>query len=72
MIRIPANDLAAEAGNARLVNMIMLGAYAGRTGVVSLESLKSGLDSILPERNKRFIPANMQALDRGAAFAVNA
>jgi 2-oxoglutarate ferredoxin oxidoreductase subunit gamma len=69
MVAVPANDLAAEVGNARLVNMIVLGAYVSRSGVVSLDSLKAGLDKILPERNKRFIPANMQALDRGVAYA---
>lgn len=71
MLAIPANELAVGVGNARLVNMIVLGAYAALTGGVSLESLKAGLDAILPERNKRFIPANIQALDCGADFARN-
>lgn len=69
LLGVPANELAAEVGNARLVNMIVMGAYAELTGVVSLDSLKSGLDNILPERNKRFIPANILALDCGADFA---
>lgn len=72
LIGIPANELATEVGNARLVNMIVLGAYAEKIGAVSLESLKTGLDKIIPERNKRFIPANIKALDRGAAFARSA
>jgi 2-oxoglutarate ferredoxin oxidoreductase subunit gamma len=68
-LAIPANEMAAELGNARLVNMVILGAYAAHTGVVSMDSLKSGLDSILPERNKRFIPGNILALDCGAEYA---
>lgn len=68
-LAIPANEMAAELGNARLVNMVILGAYAAQTGVVSMDSLKSGLDSILPERNKRFIPGNILALDCGAEYA---
>jgi 2-oxoglutarate ferredoxin oxidoreductase subunit gamma len=69
LLAVPANELAAEVGNARLVNMIILGAYAYLSKVVSLDSLKEGLEYILPERNRRFIPANIEALDRGAEFA---
>ena len=36
---IAANDLATELGNARLANMILIGAYVEATGVVSQESL---------------------------------
>lgn len=69
MIAVPANELATEVGHARLVNMIVLGAYAQRTGVVSLDSLKQALALILPERHRRFIPDNIRALDRGAEHA---
>lgn len=69
ILRIPANQLALEVGNVRLVNMVMLGAFVELSGIVSLESLKNALDEIIPERNRRFNPANIQALDCGAAFA---
>lgn len=69
VIPIPANELAAELDNVRLVNMIMLGAYAELTGVVGLESLQQALGSILPERHKRFLPGNIRALDCGAEHA---
>lgn len=69
LLPIPANELALEAGDARLLNMITIGAYAELSGAVSLDSLKSALREVLPERNHRFIPMNVQAIDRGAAFA---
>lgn len=69
MVPVPANELASEMGNTRLVNMIMLGAYARLTGIVSLDSLKQALDPILPERHKGFIPDNIKALDCGAEQA---
>jgi 2-oxoglutarate ferredoxin oxidoreductase subunit gamma len=67
-IAIPANALAVELGNARLVNMVMLGAYAAQTGIIAMDTLKAGLDAILPERNKGFIPGNIMALDCGAEY----
>lgn len=69
LLSIPANQLALEVGNIRLVNMILLGAFVEISNIISQNTLSQALDEILPERNKRFIPANIQALDCGAAFA---
>ena len=69
VVRIPVNELALELGDARLLNMITIGAYAELSGAVSRESLKSALKNVLPERNHRLIPMNVEAIERGAAFA---
>ncbi len=67
LVRLPLNEMAVQVGDVRLANMIALGAYAAFTGAVSLQSLKDALHDILPERNHRFIPLNVRALDCGAA-----
>ena len=67
IIPIPMNAIAVEIGDARMVNMIAIGAYAARTGAVSLASLAEALKDTLPERNHKFIPANIKALEAGAA-----
>jgi 2-oxoglutarate ferredoxin oxidoreductase subunit gamma len=69
VLAIPANEIATEVGNVKLANMVMLGALLALNPMVKLESIKQALDIIIPERNKRFIPANLQALDRGYEFA---
>jgi 2-oxoglutarate ferredoxin oxidoreductase subunit gamma len=71
ILGLPLNEMALEVGDARLVNMITIGAYAERTGAVALDSLKAALKDVLPERNHRFIPLNIQAIDLGAAQAKN-
>ena len=68
-VAVPANQIATEVGNVKLVNMVMLGALLAQNPLVQLDSVKQALDAIIPERNKRFIPANLQALDRGFNFA---
>lgn len=68
-VAVPANQIATEVGNVKLVNMVMLGALLARNPLVRLDSIKQALDDIIPERNKRFIPANLQALDRGFTFS---
>jgi 2-oxoglutarate ferredoxin oxidoreductase subunit gamma len=69
ILSLPLNEMALEVGDARLVNMITIGAYAERTGAVALDSLKAALKVVLPERNHRFIPLNIQAIDLGAKAA---
>ncbi len=67
-ILIPATEMAIETGDARLVNMVMLGAMLGLVQPVTLAAVKAGLAGILPERNHRFLPMNNLALDAGFAF----
>jgi len=61
--------VATELGDARMVNMVALGAYVELTGVVGMASLANALREALPERNHRFIPANLQAIETGARMA---
>ena len=68
LIRIPMNDVALSIGDVRMVNMVAVGAYAARTSAVCLPSLEKALVDVLPERNHRFIPANVQAMEAGASF----
>jgi len=66
LIAIPMNELAMQLGDARMVNMVAVGAYAAKTGAVSLQSLEGALRETLPERNHKFIPANVRAIEAGA------
>lgn len=66
IVSIPANDIATELGNVRAANMVMLGAYIELLKPVSLESVKASMEEVLPEHNRKFVPVNNAALDRGA------
>lgn len=69
VLEVPASVLAEEIGNARAANMIVLGAYAAVTGVVSLDSLLASLPEVLPPHRHKFIPLNEAALRKGAELA---
>ena len=62
---IPANDLAAELGNPKVANMIMLGAYLGVSGTVSVDSVLEAFTKVFGERKAKFIPLNRSALEKG-------
>jgi 2-oxoglutarate ferredoxin oxidoreductase subunit gamma len=66
---IPATDMAIELGNARLANVICLAALVQATGVVSLEAVEQALDDHLPERHRKLLGLNKEALHKGAALA---
>lgn len=68
LIRIPMNQIANDLGDPRMVNMVACGAYAAATNVLKLASLCEALKKTLPERNHRFIPANIKALEAGAGM----
>ena len=68
VISAPLNDIAMELGDSRLINMVALGIYASRFGAVKITSLADALPQVLPERNYRFIPGNIKAVEAGAAF----
>jgi 2-oxoglutarate ferredoxin oxidoreductase subunit gamma len=66
VVFIAANDLAAQLGNSKISNMLVLGALVERTRVVDLETVKSSLIKVLPARNRKHIPLNIEAIDLGA------
>ncbi|MFW5713455.1 MAG: 2-oxoacid:acceptor oxidoreductase family protein [Brevefilum sp.] len=68
VVSIPANDIAEALGSKRSVNMVMLGALLGNMDLLSLDALEAALDAHLPERHKKFLEGNKQALRKGAEF----
>ena len=66
---IPANEIAELLGNKRLMNMVAMGALLELLPVLSIQAIEKALDNHLPERHKRLLPVNYQALRKGAEFA---
>lgn len=69
---VPASDMATELGNIRLANVICLGALVKATGVVPLEAVEQALNDHLPERHRKLLELNKEALSEGAALVVEA
>jgi len=65
-ILVPMNEIAMQLGDPRMVNMVAAGAYAARSDAVTLPALVEALREVLPERNHKFIPANIKAMEAGA------
>lgn len=65
---INAMDKAAEMKNAKIFNMIVLGAMLKACPVVSNAGIEKALAKALPERYHHLIPLNMQAINEGKSL----
>ena len=64
-----ATDIATEMGNARMANLVLLGALLQGTDIVSLETTMIELDKHISERHRRWLEPNKEALRKGAELA---
>jgi Pyruvate/2-oxoacid:ferredoxin oxidoreductase gamma subunit len=60
---IPASEIADKLGNPRAANMVMLGAYAGYTGMLQLETCLAALPEIV--KKKTLVELNRKAVEAG-------
>ncbi len=66
VIKVPCNEIANELGNSRVANMVALGAYLQKTGILPLESIVKAMKKVFAGK-EHLIPLNETALQRGAA-----
>jgi Pyruvate/2-oxoacid:ferredoxin oxidoreductase gamma subunit len=66
VLDVPVNDLAAELGNPMGAGMVMVGAYAGVTGLVSVDAAVEGMRESLPPYRQQHAAANETAIRAGA------
>jgi 2-oxoglutarate ferredoxin oxidoreductase subunit gamma len=66
-VLVPTNQIAEELGDIKYTGMVGLGALIEATGMVSFDAVGRCLRQTLPAYRHHTIPANEQALRRGAA-----
>ena len=64
VVRVPVSDLAFQLGNAKVLNIIMLGAYVGYTQVVPEDVVWNTIEHKLGKKPK-LLPLNKQAFEAG-------
>ena len=65
VIEIPAPDIAESIGNRMAASMVMIGAYAGATGIVGVEALAGAVAESLPPYRKQLAEVNVAAIRAG-------
>jgi len=67
-LKVPAVDIATEVGNVRAANIVALAAFVFRSKVVDFEIFRESVKAEFAAKSK-FIPLNMEAIDRGRKAA---
>ena len=65
---IDANNIAEELGNLKVANMVVLGAYIGKTKCISLESVEKAFIKKLTGKKAKLIDLNIKAVKKGMEF----
>jgi 2-oxoglutarate ferredoxin oxidoreductase subunit gamma len=69
ILEIPANEIAEEIGDRRLVNLVLLGALLQRLRIFSIDQLGESLNKHIPDRHRDMLQLNITALNRGYKVA---
>jgi 2-oxoglutarate ferredoxin oxidoreductase subunit gamma len=68
-VSLPCNEIAEQAGDRRMANIVAMGALLTLVPVLTLEEVESSLRAHMPGRHKHLLPKNLEALKRGAEYA---
>ncbi len=68
VVAIPLDDIAGELGSPKSANMVAIGAYLEKRGLFGPQAAAEALPKVLAERYHITLPANIEALKRGAEF----
>jgi len=67
-LRVPCNEIANDLGNSRVANIVALGAFAARCGLIDFDLVRLAVETEFAKKAK-LVPINLQALERGAEVA---
>ena len=65
VIGVPATEITDTLGNARVANVVMVGAYIAKTDTVEEENIIEALGSLLTGKKKELLKINYRAFQKG-------
>lgn len=67
VVKVPATETADKLGNVRVANIVALGAFVNKSGILKMASVDKALEYIFTGRKAHLIEINKRALAAGAA-----
>ncbi len=68
---VKANEIANKLGNSRAANMVILGAFIGKSKVVNIKSIKNIVKSEFEKKKPQFVESNIKAIEEGYQLAIS-
>ncbi len=66
---VTASEIADQLGNAKLTNVVLLGAALESSGIIPIETVRAALKRHLPARHQHLLDLNYAALEQGRKLA---
>jgi 2-oxoglutarate ferredoxin oxidoreductase subunit gamma len=70
-VGVPAVEISSRIGNTKSANMVLLGAFIAKTGILNERSVAEAIDSSMPDRKKKVVEVNQKAILEGVKFIEN-
>jgi len=67
VVAVPANDVALDVGEKRAANMVIFGAYAAKTGIITKEDVANGFTEFFGAKTQ-YLDVNMKAFEKGMKY----
>lgn len=71
IIGVPAIEISSRIGNTKSANMVLLGAFIAKTGILNERSVVEAIESSMPDRKKKGIEVNKKAILEGVKYIEN-
>jgi 2-oxoglutarate ferredoxin oxidoreductase subunit gamma len=71
VVSIAVNSIADNLGSLRSANMVMIGAFAKKTGLVALKTVEESVKEIFAAKGAKVHTLNLKAIKEGASFIEN-
>lgn len=68
VVHIASNDLADKVGNLRTANIVTVGAFAAKTGIVKKDTLYKVIEQVFGKKGEKIVEVNKKAIDEGYKF----
>jgi 2-oxoglutarate ferredoxin oxidoreductase subunit gamma len=68
VVGIKATDAAQNLGNVKAANIVALGAFVKKTGLLKMESLAKAIENVFGGKAGKLVPLNIKAMEAGAAL----
>lgn len=68
---VPATEISSKSGNTKSANMVLLGAFIAKTGILNDTSVFEAIESSMPDRKKKIFEDNKKAIVKGIKFIEN-
>ncbi len=68
VVFVPCNEMAEEIGDRKLLTMVAVGALLTALPELTVKDVEKALENHLPEKHKKLLPKNYEALKKGFAI----